>query len=502
MKAEISRQPRRQVGIWLRVSTEMQAESDSPEHHKARAMSYAVARDWQVREIYDLSGVSGKSVREHPETKRMLADVKRGHITGLIFSKLARLARNTRELLDFADYFQEHDADLVSLGETIDTSSPAGRLFFTLIAAMATWERDEIAERVKASVIVRAKMGKPLGQLPFGYRYQAGRIEPDPSEAPVRKLVYELFAENKRKKTTARLLNERGLRTRSGHKFTDTTVARLITDPTAKGEHRGNYTKNVGDGKAWALKPEHDWILTKVEPIVSPELWNRCNAFFEARRTTGERPARQAMHAFTGFVFCECSGKMRVPTGSPKYICKACGNRIPKTDLDELFRDELKAYMTAPEKVAEYRSKAESAIEAKREMVAQLKKELVEVRLEGKKAFSLHCDDKLTADQFKEWFAPLDERKKQIEKEVPALEGEIAALSVKHLSTEVVMAEADSFYDAWPTLEAAQKRRLVETLVNRIAIGKEEVTISLAYLPSLEAENWQRMSTGSWRRPA
>ena len=57
-------------------------------------------------EVYDLAGVSGKTVMENAEAKRMIADVKRGHITGLIFSKLARLARNTKELLEFADFFR------------------------------------------------------------------------------------------------------------------------------------------------------------------------------------------------------------------------------------------------------------------------------------------------------------------------------------------------------------------------------------------------------------
>src|SRR5712692_89356 len=103
MKAEsIHASPRpKEVGIWIRVSTEDQVKGESPEHHEKRARYYAESKEWNVKEVYQLDAVSGKSVIGLPETQRMLKDIRSGHITGLIFSKLARLARNTRELLEF-----------------------------------------------------------------------------------------------------------------------------------------------------------------------------------------------------------------------------------------------------------------------------------------------------------------------------------------------------------------------------------------------------------------
>ena len=86
---------KKSVGIWIRVSTEDQAKGESPEHHEKRARLYAEAKGWDVITVYHLEGVSGKSVMHHPETKKMLQDLKEGHITGVIFSKLARLGRNT-----------------------------------------------------------------------------------------------------------------------------------------------------------------------------------------------------------------------------------------------------------------------------------------------------------------------------------------------------------------------------------------------------------------------
>ncbi|RLE06649.1 recombinase family protein [Candidatus Aerophobetes bacterium] len=493
------------VGIWIRVSTEDQAKGESPEHHEKRARFYAESKGWKVKEVYRLEAVSGKSVMNHPETQRMLQDIRTGHITGLIFSKLARLARNTKELLEFAEIFKEHGADLISLQESIDTSTPAGRLFYTMIAAMAQWEREEIAERVAASVPIRAKLGKPLGgQAPFGYKWKDKKLVPDPKEAPVRKLIYELFLEHRRKKTVARILNEMGYRTRKGAKFSDTTIRRLLRDPTAKGIHRANYTKSLGENKKWVLKPKKEWVYTKVEPIVSEELWDRCNAILDEQERKNKRPARKARHLFTGYVFCICGQKMYVPSSSPKYTCYNCRNKISKEDLEEVFQHQLKDFFSSSKEIENYLSEADEVIKDKEELLRTLFEEKRKIEQEMDKTYRLYIDDEITSKGFGKRYKPLEERLKQIEDKIPELQGEIDFLKIQYLSSDQILSEAKDLYSRWPELTQEEKRKIVENITEKIIIGKDDITIHLCYLPSFSemTSSWQRNLRDSWLQQA
>jgi len=473
------------VGIWIRVSTEDQAKGESPEHHEKRARLYAQSKGWKVKEVYHLEAVSGKSVMNLPETKRMLADIESGYITALIFSKLARLARNTKELLEFSEIFREQGADLISLQESIDTSTPAGRLFYTIIAAMAQWEREEISDRVAASVPIRAKLGKPIGgQASFGYQWKDKKLVPNPKEAPIRKLIYELFLEHKRKKTVARILNENGYRTRSGSKFSDTTIRRLLRDPTAKGIHRANYTKSLGENKNWVLKPKEEWVFTKVEPIVSEELWEQCNYILDEQKKKNKIPARKAVHLFTGIVYCHCGNKMYVPSNSPKYTCYRCRNKIGEDDLEEVFHKQLKTFFFSPSEITSYLNKADSVIKEKEELLRSLTEEKLIIKKDMDKTYRLYLDDKITADGFGIRYKPQEERLKQIEDKIPELQGEIDFLKIQYLSSDKILNEAKDLYSRWPELVAEEKRKIVENITEKIIVGTEDVTINLCYLPS------------------
>ncbi|MCB0699305.1 MAG: recombinase family protein [Chitinophagales bacterium] len=478
----------KKVGIWIRVSTDFQVKDDSPEHHERRARMYAESKNWKVAEIYRLEAVSGKSVMGNAEAKRMLRDLQSGKIEALIFSKLARLARNTKELLEFSEIFRENNADLISLSENIDTSSSAGRLFYTMIAAMAEWERQEISERVAASVPIRAKMGKPLGgQAPFGYRWEDKELVIHEKEAPIRKLMYELYVEHKRKGTVASLLNKKGYRTRKGAKFSDTTIGRLLTDPIAKGQRRANYTKSTGEGKHWEIKPESEWVIISCPAIVTEDLWNECNRIIESQTYT-RKPTRKTIHPFAGILLCDCGGKMYVPSRVKKYVCQSCKKtNISTEDIDHIYFEQLKSFLLTKDDIAIFLHRAEDAIQSKETELQSLSKEKTRIKSEMDNLIKLHSKGQIPTDDFGSYYTPLSEQYKQIDLSLADLEAQVDFIKVQQLDGDHILENAENLYDKWPTLDNEAKRQIVEELTESIQIGKEEITIKFNYTPTLTA---------------
>jgi site-specific DNA recombinase len=483
------------VGIWIRVSTDEQAQGDSPEHHEIRARTYAEAKDWEMREIYNLAGVSGKSVKEHPEAKRMLQDVKRGHIKGLIFSKLARFVRNTKELLEFADFFQEQNAALISLQEAIDTTTPVGRLFYTFVGAMAQWEREEIGDRIRVSVGIRAKLGKPLGgQAPYGYHWVAKKIVQHPDEAPIRKRAYELFAQYRRKGYVARLLNEAGYRTREGKEWYDMGVGRILADPSAKGVHIQNRSKKTGNWTS-ELKPESEWGYVEVEPIVSEELWTQVNQLMEEQRKASVRPGKRPKQLFAGIVSCKCGTRMYVPSTTPKYVCEKCRNRIPAVDLEAIFLDELKTFFTDPIRLAGHIQTAHKAAAEKEGLLETTRQQIQRVKDEMNRTHRLYLEGAVSVEGFKEFYGPAEERLKQLQAEQVRVQADVDIGRVNSFSVEAVLQEASDLQNRWPALSADEKRQIVESIVQSIIVDKDkqEIAITLSCLPtSVKTPNSQQ----------
>ena len=484
------------IGIWIRVSSEDQAKGESPAHHLERAKAYAAARGWTVKEVYDLAGISGKSVKEHPEARRMMDDIKRRHITGIIFSKLARLARNTKELLEFSDFFRDHNADLVSLQDAIDTSTPSGRMFYTFQAAQAQWEREEIADRQKASILVRAKLGKTInGRAPYGFQWKERKLVIQPDEAPVRRKTYELFLQYRRKGTVAKLLNAAGHRTREGALFSDTSVMRMLTCPSAKGVYYFNRIRKTGP---WAgtEKPEAEWGTVECEAIVPLDLWDNVNRIIEESLKNWKKPGKVPMNPFGNRIWCQCGSKMYARTDSPKYHCRKCNRKIPVETFEELMRQELHQFYGSKEQVAIRLNDAKKNLVDTEQALAAAQRQIQKVRDEMAQTHKLYLDGGITVQGFGQFYKPAEERLNQLLGELPKMEADVARLKVDKVSVEEVVFEAQHLYEQWPKMDVDRKRAIVESIFEKVEIGEGKINITYSGLPSSEelCKNQQQMA--------
>src|SRR5690349_20385578 len=146
------------AAIYARVSTLEQ----EPENQLCELRRYVEARGWTATEYVE-KGVSGAKDRR-PALDQLLADAKRRRFDVLVCWRLDRLGRNLRHLILFLDELQALGVGFVTLGEGIDTSTPAGKLQLHILSAIAEFERERIRERVVAGLQRARKQGKRLGR--------------------------------------------------------------------------------------------------------------------------------------------------------------------------------------------------------------------------------------------------------------------------------------------------------------------------------------------------
>jgi DNA invertase Pin-like site-specific DNA recombinase len=148
----------RRCAIYARVSTD-----DQDESLQLTALRELVTqRGWELKSTYIDHGVSSRSVR--PELERMMRDAHNRRFDVVAVWKFDRFARSTRELVFALEQFQALGIDFVSVTQAIDTSGPMGKLVFSVLAAIAEFERELIKERVVAGIKEAQRKGKHCGR--------------------------------------------------------------------------------------------------------------------------------------------------------------------------------------------------------------------------------------------------------------------------------------------------------------------------------------------------
>jgi len=220
---------------YVRVSTDKQADrgvSLDAQAEKIRAM--AVVHNADLLDIIVDGGESAKSL-QRPGMERLLALVDSRKVQAVIVAKLDRLTRSVKDLCTLLERFERRSVALISVAESLDTGSAAGRLVLNIMTAVSQWEREAIGERTRDALCHKRSNGERVGNIPFGSRLadDGQHLEPDPTEQTALAEIRRLRNEGTAMRKIAATLNQRAYRTRRGTPWRLESVARVLNGAAA-----------------------------------------------------------------------------------------------------------------------------------------------------------------------------------------------------------------------------------------------------------------------------
>jgi site-specific DNA recombinase len=215
---------------YVRVSTTGQADDGvSLEMQEAKIRGYCELHGIELLAIHRDEGISGGKVSNRPGLQAALEGVVK-HRAALVAYSLSRISRSTIDLLTLAERIQKANGDLVSLRERIDTGSPAGRVAFRIMSALAEFERETVAERTREAMQFKKAQGKRVGSIPYGSNLadDGESLEACEREQAVVKAVMVLRQQGYTLRAISDELARRGTFSRTGKPFHPQTVARIL----------------------------------------------------------------------------------------------------------------------------------------------------------------------------------------------------------------------------------------------------------------------------------
>jgi DNA invertase Pin-like site-specific DNA recombinase/uncharacterized Zn finger protein (UPF0148 family) len=294
-------------------------------------------RDWAVAAEFQDVG-TGRGLKERPGLMaaiRMASENKL--VEAVLVHRVDRLARNVYSYLTLKTKLRQAGVRIVSYVEHFD-ANPMGEFLEHVMAAQAEFYSANLSMEVKKGMEERLRRGRWSGVTPIGYlREKSGRLVLDPARSPLIQDAFDMWASGEKNSTQiAREIHARGLVSQNGGHVRGVDVCRILKNPFYAGQM---LVKGVLHP---AIHP----------PLITMELFDRCQEIFRQRRTAG-RPRGKLTFLLSGKLLCPRCGK---PTGGEEhrkpsglvfryYRCKrpGCGYTVRTEEIDKKVIAELLA---------------------------------------------------------------------------------------------------------------------------------------------------------------
>lgn len=494
------------VAIYIRWSTEDQGQGHTLEIQRESCRYYCLSQGWVPRD--DLTfideGYSGGNL-ERPALSRLRAKVKAGLVDCVVVYKLDRLSRNIKDIINLVLDEWEDACSVRSTQEPVDTTSDAGKMFFTMLGSFADFERSTIKTRTWSGKRKNAEKGRNPGMVyPFGFcKGENGEWALVEQEAATVRRMFSEYLRGRSCTHIAHDLNAQGLYTRSGKMWQNADISRLLRNPLYAG--RLMYNR-----RSWAQLKKLGRIIDKdaaeviacegaAPAIIDPETWEQVQGVRAKRPRIGRGTSARTQssryllaglvkckcgHAWTGmqndrFQFYKCAGAKAA--GDAK-----CASRAIKMEtLDAFVVDRVKA--TWPLKGA-FRAELFSGL-AERLKEHDARARTLQQRLDGlERTLERFKGDykagKLSADVYMDLIRESRAEREQAESQLARADEERRALA----ASQVDLGQAAAWFarlDAWDTLALTEQQQILRMLVSRVVVsrpkGTTEVEVHIAW---------------------
>ena len=533
------------ASIYIRVSTMNQVDKDSLTTQQERLIEYCESQGYTNYKIYKDAGFSAKNT-DRPALNQLMDSIKADEINFVLVTKLDRITRSIRDLINLIDFFDKFNVKFVSISESIDTSTPMGRFMQHLLGILAQFEREMIAERVSTDMHHRSTKGKWNGGIiPYGYATQtfllnkfhsektddalikATKLCPEPKklyiypeEAEIIKWMFNNFFETNSIRKIAIQLNNRGIRTRRGELWPQSTVHRILRSPIYIGKISYGKRKTSVNGKL--IPQEKDtWTIVEGEheAIISDETFDKVQAQLSQ---ISRKPVKKGRsYLLSGLIRCgKCGGRMSGHTFTKKISQKSysyykCTNRLQKGKVAceglSLPANEVEDFIIQTLMAL---SKNKDFLSDKEKMIAMIKSNDKESEIKTKikdiepniknhqkkiNTLLIKLEDGVIDDElFSTRYDVLKNELNQLMKAKDKIQDSLISKESELNNLEISFNEICSFGYKWKYLDEEGKKMRLRSIIKGISATKEELVMDTY----IDVANLSHMDMGSWQPPA
>ena len=271
--------------------------------------------NWDFVEVYADQGKSGLSAAKSPNFMRMIEDCRKGLIDIILVRSISRFGRNCYEVQHYMHILRELNVEIKFSKENLSSKDPSTDLIFNFMAAIAEEESRSISENIKWSLLKKARQGiRHVGNNHMlGFDEIDGKLTPN-KDAWIPELIFKEYAEGKKLNEIGKSLDAKGAQRmrKKDAGFTADVLLKILNNECYMGD-RIIQKNPPQDLKTKRPDPnaeyEQFYVKGDHEPIVSEELWERCQKRMKQdseNRKNGIYRTNTA-HYMYGKLFCgEC----------------------------------------------------------------------------------------------------------------------------------------------------------------------------------------------------